>query len=411
MPRTPRFTPPLWRCPKCGTLLVTGNVAHSCGRATIADLKGKMGPRALAIYRRLERLIAAAAAQAGGRSAAAACLTRAGTGSPHVRPTLWRLSGLPWVLLAPAWLAACASGTSVFERQEFVVNGQAMEVLTARALFARYLRDRSRYPDDATASRDLLFSPIAREMIDDRTQAPFMFAAVAVPYAADSTLLREVARFGPSDIAAIVSRSMPAITESLPGPHTRILVLPASPSMRPYLIRYHVAGYGVTLGAGKIIVAVDPSQRGWELFLAYAVAHEYHHSAWISKHWVSPNFTLLQYLVFEGRADNFAKSVNPGFEIPADRYLSEDRERAVWDLVRPRLQQTGREPINEVMNGTADIPFGSGYTIGYHIVSAFRRRHPGYADRQVTDVEPAAILDSSGYFETPSRGVDGAGRQ
>ncbi len=58
MAMTPRFTPPLWRCPKCGALLVTRNLSHSCGRATIADWKGKMGPRALAIYRRLERLIA-----------------------------------------------------------------------------------------------------------------------------------------------------------------------------------------------------------------------------------------------------------------------------------------------------------------------------------------------------------------
>ncbi len=51
--------PELWRCPRCGARLVTKNLWHSCGRATIADWKAKMGPRARAMYRRFERLVAA----------------------------------------------------------------------------------------------------------------------------------------------------------------------------------------------------------------------------------------------------------------------------------------------------------------------------------------------------------------
>lgn len=50
---------PLWRCPKCGVRLLTRNLAHSCGRATVADWTARMGPRARALYRRFVRLIAA----------------------------------------------------------------------------------------------------------------------------------------------------------------------------------------------------------------------------------------------------------------------------------------------------------------------------------------------------------------
>jgi hypothetical protein len=53
------MTRPLWACPKCGARLVTRNMSHSCGFATLADWKRRMGPRARALYDRFEALIAA----------------------------------------------------------------------------------------------------------------------------------------------------------------------------------------------------------------------------------------------------------------------------------------------------------------------------------------------------------------
>jgi len=50
---------PLWRCPKCGARFVTKNLWHSCGRATVASWTARMSPRALALYRRFEKLIGA----------------------------------------------------------------------------------------------------------------------------------------------------------------------------------------------------------------------------------------------------------------------------------------------------------------------------------------------------------------
>lgn len=53
------MTRPLWTCPKCGARLVTRNMSHSCGFATLVDWKRRMGPRARALYDRFEALIAA----------------------------------------------------------------------------------------------------------------------------------------------------------------------------------------------------------------------------------------------------------------------------------------------------------------------------------------------------------------
>jgi uncharacterized protein DUF5655 len=49
---------PLWTCPKCGVKLITRNLAHSCGQATLADWKKRMGPRARQFYARFEEMIA-----------------------------------------------------------------------------------------------------------------------------------------------------------------------------------------------------------------------------------------------------------------------------------------------------------------------------------------------------------------
>jgi hypothetical protein len=47
----------LWSCPKCGVKLLTKNLWHSCGRATMDDWRRRMGPRARGLFERFEELI------------------------------------------------------------------------------------------------------------------------------------------------------------------------------------------------------------------------------------------------------------------------------------------------------------------------------------------------------------------
>ncbi len=55
MKKTPR---PLWTCHKCGAKLVSKNLWHSCGYATLADWHSRMSPRARQLYDRFEKMIA-----------------------------------------------------------------------------------------------------------------------------------------------------------------------------------------------------------------------------------------------------------------------------------------------------------------------------------------------------------------
>jgi len=58
MNSTHRTDRPLWTCSKCGAKLLTKNLWHSCGRATLDDWFARMGPRARELYDRFEDLIA-----------------------------------------------------------------------------------------------------------------------------------------------------------------------------------------------------------------------------------------------------------------------------------------------------------------------------------------------------------------
>jgi hypothetical protein len=49
---------PLWTCPKCGVKLLTKNLWHSCGQATMDDWFARMGARARELYDRFEGLVA-----------------------------------------------------------------------------------------------------------------------------------------------------------------------------------------------------------------------------------------------------------------------------------------------------------------------------------------------------------------
>ncbi len=55
MTKEPR---PLWTCPECGAKLLTKNMWHSCGYASMKDWYGRMGPRAHKLFERFERMIA-----------------------------------------------------------------------------------------------------------------------------------------------------------------------------------------------------------------------------------------------------------------------------------------------------------------------------------------------------------------
>jgi uncharacterized protein YjaZ len=300
------------------------------------------------------------------------------------------------IILGLNLLIGCSNNVPDFERTNIEINGQKFEILSTYAIFENYLNENNRYKDCNLASKRLIFKSFRKEILDN-AEAAFMFNSIEIPYQTTDLLREQVKMLKSRESLEIIKHVLYQITKSLPGPNTKIIILPTNPNMQELLDKYKLPGYGMTIGSGKIIIAINPTSENWKEFLSYGIAHEYHHSTWISRNWVSSDFSLLDYLVFECRADAFAKSIFDSFDIPATKYLTSEQETYVWDLIKPELNEKGSERIIKVMYGTEKIPFGSGYAIGYGILKAFKENNPSYTDLRIIDLEPSKILELSRY--------------
>ena len=115
------------------------------------------------------------------------------------------------------------------------------------------------------------------------------------------------------------------------------------------------------------------------------------------RHKIEPDETLKEYLVFEGRADFFAKYLYPDAHCQWTQMINKEQEKYVWNLIKPELNNRNREIIDLMMIGNEKIPYGSGYSIGYNIVANFMTNNPQIKIIELTDLSPKEILNRSEY--------------
>ncbi|TXE16413.1 hypothetical protein ES692_12855 [Psychroserpens burtonensis] len=164
-------------------------------------------------------------------------------------------------------------------------------------------------------------------------------------------------------IGAINKSRLSIFNESL-----TIYVLPVNPNFKQV-----VAGMsgiiGLTAGSKQIILTIEPDILGWESMLEYAVAHEFNHAYWTNLNFgKSTNWTLLDYLVFEGKGDCFAHSLYPSVIAPWTMALTENQISDLWNTIEPNLQSKDIGLQTEIMFGSNNYPVWSGYSVGYDIV-------------------------------------------
>jgi len=286
-----------------------------------------------------------------------------------------------------------------FERTVFNINNQRIEVLTAFSLIDNYLSNSGKqHKDIVKSSNRYIYNPIQDEILDN-AEAAFLFNSIKVPFETNDYVKNEIVLLKSSDLLTIIQESFTRITKELPGPDTKIIILPASSLNRPTLEKIKLPISGITLGSGKIILSIDPTFQNWTDFLPYCIAHEYHHSTWCSRNWVSADFSLIEYLVFEGRADLFASEQYSSVSNPLTNILTKDQESQVWGLIKNEIFDKGHDRINKVMFGTDKIPFGSGYNIGFNIVKLFKEKNPASLTQDLIDMDPKDIFEQGGYAD------------
>lgn len=305
----------------------------------------------------------------------------------------------PFLCLTLLGLAiiGCTEKVPDFERSVFTVNNQRIEVLTTFNLIDNYLSKSGKlHGNIIKASDKYIYKPIQDEILND-AEAAFLFNTIKVPYEANDYVRNEIELLKSSDLLTIIQESFTRITKELPGPDTKIIILPASSLNRPTLEKIKLPISGITLGSGKIILSIDPTFENWTDFLPYCIAHEYHHSTWCSRNWVSADFSLIEYIVFEGQADLFASEQYNTVSNPLTNFLTKDQESEIWGFIKNEIFDKGHDRINKVMFGTDKIPFGSGYNIGFNIVRFYKEKNPAALSLDLLDVSPEEIFKHSGY--------------
>jgi len=156
--------------------------------------------------------------------------------------------------------------------------------------------------------------------------------------------------------------------QSIDNDSLTIYIIPVNPESRQ-VIEAMTGIMGLTAGSKEIILTIEPEILGWENMLEYVVAHEYNHAYWTNVNFgKSFKWTLLHYLVFEGRADYFAHLLYPNVIAPWTIALTENQKSDLWNKIKPNLQSEDFSYEMEVMFGSGNYPVWGGYSVGYDIV-------------------------------------------
>ena len=146
-------------------------------------------------------------------------------------------------------------------------------------------------------------------------------------------------------------------------------------------------------GAGKIII---PYNRHYtDEYIKVGVAHEYHHSTWAEQH-LSDWMTVLDNLIFEGKAVMFEKLVYPAHEI---REIYEDYNQELWEQIEPDLNKVSLERSMEILYGGGEFPYLYGYSEGYKMIRAFLEANPSLTPAEWTAVSSEEVIEKGKYFE------------
>ena len=286
---------------------------------------------------------------------------------------------------------------SVYEKQELKIIPMYRQMDT-------FISALEKEPNNSTALYNkFIFKPIKEQFVKN-SEFSDILESINQSSKNAQALKEEITALENSEIISQISLTFKNICKNLPGPNTTIVLLPMNPDMKG-LYKKHNLGFmytgvtAITPGSGILIISIDPLEKGWETILNFVLAHEYHHSVWMSKNFQRKDLSVIEYLVFEGRADAFAKTLYPDITVLWNSNLSKEKEKIVWDIIKNKLDSRDEKLNERIMVGDHIIPYSSGYCIGYNIVKKYMEQYPEENPQSLIDIEPMEVLRKSKYKE------------
>ena len=203
-----------------------------------------------------------------------------------------------------------------------------------------------------------------------------------------------------SGIEKLIEQAYRQITQILPSPLSeRIVCIYATDPENQWLREQGVVGTGI---GDNILLQVNPFAKDWKLWIPYVLAHEYHHAIWGYNYFALQQksfMDLLTGLLIDGEADAFAKLLYPELQPSWINALAPMEEVEQWKRMQAYLDGNDVTVYQRFFFGdqASGTPSNTAYTIGYHIVQAFLKRHPSQTVFDLMNKEAREILSESGY--------------
>lgn len=186
-------------------------------------------------------------------------------------------------------------------------------------------------------------------------------------------------------------------SNNLSGGNKTIFVMALNPE-NAFPIRKMEGVSAFTLSEDAILVQIAPSFI--EEALEYTIAHEYHHTVHMEQN-QDESYTLLDTIVFEGKADYFARMIYPDKEVPWNEPIPEKLLVNVIDQVKQHANSTSANTYSEFLYGnpSKDIPLWSVYKIGYPLVKSYLENTIDMSVEKWSDKNTTQIITASDYSE------------
>ncbi len=242
---------------------------------------------------------------------------------------------------------------------EFKANGLEFEILETNVLFVHYLEKVDTTEDAKELYDKEIIQPIYDSCFKEGEYIHMAEGFLTNPPTDLSLLRTNVNNYDSDTMIKNIKKSLTESARHLQGKKkTTICVIPSKDSINNNDL------LGLTVGTGKILMFTHLFDS--DTSIQSTIAHEYHHSVWTKKYLESsPSDTVLDNLVFEGKAKMFEdKVIGP---VSVDNSYN----RTVWETIEGDLFKEDIERTLDIISGTDEIPYLYGYSEGYKIVKSY----------------------------------------
>jgi uncharacterized protein YjaZ len=197
------------------------------------------------------------------------------------------------------------------------------------------------------------------------------------------------------DLSHIVETSLEHVDHLLPGPRATVIIQVCDAPIAETGTCGLTSGTGLVSEVGFAATTAINAQEALDIWLPRTLAHEVHQE--VRSQSSTGRRNLLGDLVLEGTADVFDNQAFPGQFNPWDMAVTPAQEHALWLKARLMLTSVGLYKDWMFGNSSMGIPHWAGFTIGYHIASAYLSRHPETTTNTLATLQATSILAGSDY--------------